>query len=106
MWLLLMTETTTDTTKQEALLNAIEDGLAEFILGGGPNMLNRETEARDDNTFFWPLSKLPEAMQVGDKVHVSLELTNKEQRQQELKKKQQQEEKYAAMRKRLEELVN
>ncbi|MBD3156848.1 hypothetical protein GF369_03395 [Candidatus Peregrinibacteria bacterium] len=98
-----MTETTTDTTKQEALLNAIEDGLAEFILGGGPN---RETEARDDNTFFWPLKKLPEAIQVGDKVHVSLELTNKEQRQQELKKKQEQEEKYAAMRKRLEELVN
>lgn len=98
-----MTEKNIDTTKQEALLNAVEDGLAEFILGCATE---KEAEAHDDNTFFWPLNKLPEAIRVGDKVHVSLELSNKEERQQELQKQQEKEKKYAEMRKRLEELVN
>jgi hypothetical protein len=98
-----MKEKNIDTTKQEALLNSTENGLAEFIMF---NNTENKAEASDDNTFFWPLKKLPDAIRVGDKVNVSLELSNKEERQEELQKKQEQEEKYAKMRKQLEVLIN
>lgn len=90
-------------TDTEAKLKTIEDGLAEFILGSD---FSEESEAPDENTFFWPVSKLPEGIQLGDKVNVSLELTNKEERMQQLQKKKDQELKYDEMRKLLEELVN
>lgn len=99
-----MTDTDTEITQKKAKLNAIEDGLAQFVLDG--DFANTDKESLDENTFFWPVARLPEGIEVGDTVNVSLELTNKEERKQELQKKKQQELKEDEMRKLLEELVN
>lgn len=98
-----MTDTDIEITEKKAILNAIEDGLAEFILGSD---FSESSEIQDDNVFFWPESQLPEGIEVGDSVHVSLELTNKEERQKEIQQRKEKELKYDEMRKLLEELVN
>lgn len=98
-----MADTDTEITQKKAKLNAIEDGLAQFILGGD---FSNTKESLDENTFFWPVAKLPEEIELGDTVNVSLEITNKEERQKEIQKKKEQELKYDEMRKLLEELVN
>lgn len=98
-----MTDTDTQTEQKEAVLTAVEDGLAEFILDGG---FSEDPEAEDENVFFWPSSKLPEGIEVGDKVNISLELKNKEERIKQLEKAKEQELKYEEMRKLLEDLVN
>ncbi len=94
-----MTDRNTDIQQKKAKLNAVEDGLAQFVLNDG-------SSNPDENTFFWPIAQLPENIELGDTVNVSLELTNKEERRQEVQKRKQQELKEAEMRKLLEELVN
>ncbi|MCD6109931.1 hypothetical protein J7J83_04200 [bacterium] len=102
-----MTNTDTETTHTQAKLNAIEDGLAQFILNSDFSRNTKDSsDSLDENTFFWPVAKLPEGIELGDTVNISLELTNKEERIIELQKKKQQELKYDEMRKLLEELVN
>ncbi len=98
-----MTDTDTQTEQKEAVLTAVEDGLAEFILDGG---FSEDPEAEDENVFFWPSSKLPEDIRIGDKVYISMDLKNKKERIEEIKKEEEQESKYAEMRKLLEDLVN
>jgi hypothetical protein len=102
-----MTDTDTEITQKKAKLNAIEDGLAEFVLGSDFSKSTEESsDSLDENTFFWPVAQLPEGIELGDTVDVSLELTNKEERIVEIQKKKQQELKEDEMRKLLEELVN
>jgi len=98
-----MTDTAIKTEQKEAKLTAVEDGLAEFILDGG---FYEGQQVQDDNVFFWPTSKLPEDIKIGDNVYISMELKNKEERLNEIKKEKEQELKNIEMRKLLEELVN
>ncbi|MBA4336639.1 hypothetical protein C0416_02590 [bacterium] len=98
-----MTDTDIKTEQKEAKLTAVEDGLAEFILDGG---FDESQQAKDEDVFFWPTSKLPENIKIGDKVCISMELKNKEERIREVKKEKEQELKYAEMRKILEDLIN
>jgi len=98
-----MTDSDTETTEKKALLIAIEDGLAQFVLNSSSS---KSSKSEDERTFFWPVSQLPQGIELGDTVNIDLELTNKEEREEELKKKKQQELKYDEMRKLLEELVN
>lgn len=98
-----MTETPQETLL-EAKLNAIEDGLAEFIFIGDSK--DNQVEDEEANIFYWPEERLPEGIKVGDEILVSLDFKNREERILQLKKKRENEAKHAGMRKLLEELVN
>jgi hypothetical protein len=89
--------------QKKAQLTAIENGLAEFLLNCD---FSKNPEAQDENIFFWPTSKLPSGIKIGDQVCVSMELKNKEERISEIKKEKEQEFKYTKMRELLENLVN
>ena len=90
-----MTENAVIETLHEAKLVAIEDELAEFtFIGDG------------ENYFFWPEEKLPDGIEIGDTVYVSIDYKNKEERILQIKKRRETEAKNAEMRKLLEELVN
>lgn len=101
-----MTEITPQETLLEAKLTAIEDGLAEFIFVGDSNNNQNTGEDEEANIFFWPEERLPEGIQVGDEILVSLDFKNKEERLIQLKKKKENQAKHEEMRKLLEELVN
>jgi hypothetical protein len=88
--------------QKEAKLIAIEDGLAEFVFG---REFDNE-EVKDGDVFFWPEEHLPEGIEIGDEVVVSLEFKNKEEKTFQIQKQQEKELKQEEMRKLLEELVN
>ncbi|MFC1810234.1 hypothetical protein ACFLZH_01935 [Patescibacteria group bacterium] len=88
-----------ETDKKQAKLIAVEDGLAEFVLG---SIVNED----DSNVFFWPEEHLPQGIEAGDEVVVSLDFKNKEEKTVQIKQKQEKELKQDEMRKLLEELVN
>lgn len=88
---------------KEAKLITVEDGLAEFVFCGS---FNKEEEIKDGEVFFWPEEHLPQGIQEGDEVIVSLNFKNKEEKFLEIQKSQEKELKQAEMRKLLEELVN
>lgn len=91
-----------ETEQIEAKLIAVEDGLAEFVFC---REFNNE-EVKDGDVFFWPVERLPEGIEVGDEVLVSLDFKNKEEKTIQIKQKQEKELKQEEMRKLLEELVN
>jgi hypothetical protein len=94
---------TENTELKEAKLITVEDGLAEFVFCGSFN--NRE-EIKDGNVFFWPAEHLPDGIEDGDEVYVSLDFKNKEKKILQIKHTQKKELKQSEMRKLLEELVN
>jgi len=88
--------------QKEAKLIAVEDGLAEFVFG---REFNNE-EVKDGDVFFWPVERLPEGIEEGDEVLVSLDYKNKQEKTIQIKQNQEKELKQEEMRKLLEELVN
>jgi len=70
-----------DIEQKQAKLIAVEDGLAEFVLGSVAN-------EDDSNIFFWPEEQLPEGIEPGDEVVVCLDFKNKEEKTVQLKQKQ------------------
>lgn len=86
----------------EAKFNAIEDDLAEFVF---KNTDNEISEALN-NSFYLPAKKVPNEIEPGDEVLISLNLKNREEKMEKIKEKREQELKNAQMRKMLEELVN
>lgn len=90
---------TESTELKEAKLITVEDGLAEFVFCGSFN-------SEDNDVFFWPEEHLPKGIENGDKVQVSLDYKNKEEKLLQIKHSQQKELKQHEMRKLLEELVN
>jgi len=88
--------------QKEAKLIAVEDGLAEFVFG---REFNNE-EVKDGDVFFWPVERLPEGIEEGDEVLVSLDFKNKQEKTIQIKQNQEKELKQEEMRKLLEELVN
>ncbi len=85
--------------QKHAKLLSVEDGLAEFVLG---SIANED----DSNIFFWPEEHLPQGIEVGDEVVISLDFKNKEEKTIQIQQKQEKELKQDEMRKLLEELVN
>ena len=88
---------------KEAKLITVEDGLAEFVFCGS---FNNKEEIKDGEVFFWPAEHLPQGIQNGDEVHVSLDFKNKEEKLIKIKNTQEKELKQNEMRQLLEELVN
>jgi len=97
-------ETNSNSNLFEAKLNAIEDGLAEFVFDECKS--NDEIEEQLENSIYWPANKVPEEIEPGDEVLIELNLKNREEKMKQLKKKHDQQLKDAEMRKMLEELVN
>ena len=90
-----MTNTFQQENSVKAKLGYIEDNTAYLILSDS-----------DEEIIPWPLSKLPEGMEVGDEINLSLDFELTEKRKEEIKKNAEHEAKYEDMRKMLEELVN
>lgn len=78
-----------------AKLHSIEDDFAYFVM---------DNEAQD--IIQWPVSKLPEGLDMGDEVKISIDFEMAEEKKLKLKKQAENETKYQEMRKLLEELVN
>jgi len=78
-----------------AKLRGFEDNLAYFVLNNDNNEI-----------ITWPLDKIPEGIEIGDEVNLSIDFELQEERREQLKKKAANESKYTEMRKLLEELVN
>lgn len=98
------TETNSSSNIFEAKLNAIEDGLAEFVFDEGKN--NEEIDEQLKNSIYWPAEKLPDEIEPGDDVLIDLSLKNREAKMEKLKQRRKQELKNDEMRRMLEELVN
>lgn len=95
-----------ESNEKQAKLIAVEDGLAEFVLGSSFDSSFDNKEINEEDVFFWPEEHLPLGIETGDEVLVSLDFKNKEEKTVQIKQKQEKEHKQDEMRKLLEELVN
>jgi hypothetical protein len=98
------TETNSNSNIFEAKLNAIEDGLAEFVFDEVKN--NVEIDEQLKNSIYWPAGRLPDEIEPGDNVLIELNLKNREEKMEQLKERKKRELKNDEMRRMLEELVN
>lgn len=89
----------------QAKLNAIDEGLCEFVFGNN-NESEEGIEEELNNSFYWPENKLPKEIEPGDEVLIEINLKNREEKIKQIKKRREDEMKNAEMRKMLEELVN
>ena len=78
-----------------AKLQSIEEDFAYFVLN---------TDEQD--LIQWPLNQLPEGIDIGDEVKISIDFEMAEEKKAQIKKRVENETKYQEMRKMLEELVN
>jgi hypothetical protein len=78
-----------------AKLHSIEENFAYFVLN---------TEEQD--LIQWPLNQLPEGIDIGDEVKISIDFELAEEKKAQIIKRTENEAKYQNMRKMLEELVN
>ena len=86
------------TGKMEATLIVIEGQYAHLKIENGIE--------GEGSVMQWPLDKLPEGIQVGDSVTISLNFDLSEERQEMIREQDKKEEKFQDMRKLLEDLVN
>jgi len=86
------------TVEINATLKKIEDEYGHFEIENG--IENQE------NLLQWPLNKLPDGIQIGDTVKLTLNFALSEERQNSIREQEQKEEKFREMRKLLEDLVN
>ncbi|MBN1494525.1 hypothetical protein JW911_02170 [Candidatus Peregrinibacteria bacterium] len=78
-----------------ARLADVEEGTAYFV-----------SDLNNEEIIPWPATYLPEGIEIGDNVNISIDFEMGEKRLEELKEKAANELKYNEMRKMLEELVN
>lgn len=84
--------------KMEATLIVIEGQYAHLKIENGIE--------GEGSVIQWPLDKLPEEIQVGDSMTLSLNFDLSEERQKMIREQDKKEEKFQDMRKLLEDLVN
>ena len=78
-----------------AKLHSIEEDFAYFVLNND-----------EQDLIQWPVSQLPDGIDMGDEVKISIDFELGEEKKAKLKKIAENESKYEEMRKLLEELVN